>query len=86
MRFALRVLVAEDRLSAWAEPLAGAVVAAVAPLADLGDELEVAQELVVDEVVVAPEVPQEVRPRGVDLEGELVGRELTTGWSSRSAP
>ena len=33
-------------------------VAAVAPLADLGDELQVAQELVVDEVVVASQVPQ----------------------------
>ena len=66
-----RVRLAEDDCGSWSESLAEPVRAAITPFADLGDELEVAEKLVIDEVVVAPEVPEEVRPRGVCVEGEL---------------
>src|SRR4051794_9922863 len=45
----------------------------LAPLADLEDEVEVAHELVVDDVVVAAVLPQEIGPRTVDLAPELLG-------------
>ena len=57
--------------------LTGAVGATLAPLADLGDELEVAHELVVDEVVVAAETPQEIRPCARRPSGELIRRGVT---------
>src|SRR4051812_18324851 len=40
---------------------------ALAPLANLGDEAEIAHELVVDEVVPAVDWPEEIRPLAVDL-------------------
>ena len=73
MGFTLRVRVAEDGLRAWTKSLTCAVSAAVTPLADLGYELQVAQELVVDEIVVASQAPQKVRPAGVHVKGELGG-------------
>ena len=46
----------------------------LAPLADLGDELDVAHELVVDEVVAAVDRPEEIRPLAIDLVGEPFAR------------
>ncbi len=53
MLLPVRVVVSEHPASPVAEPTSAAVGAAVAPLADLGDELDVAKELVVHEVIVA---------------------------------
>ena len=71
MGFSIGAPLAEDRRRARPQWSAGAVSPAIAPFAYLGDELQVAEELVVDEIIIASQAPEEVRPAGVYTEGEL---------------
>ena len=67
------VVLAEERLRPPFGPdRRVAAEPALAPLTDLEDEVEVVHELVVDDVVVAAVLPQEIGPRAVDLAPELL--------------